>query len=432
MACPHDLPPELSETAFSIEAPPIVFGRGSIRELGDHARALGITRAMVVTDPRVAKLPLFEDALRSLRSASIDLAVFAEVAIEPTDRSFAAATEFARGGGFDGHVSIGGGSAIDTAKAAALYSTFPAPLAKYVNRPLGEGAPIPGPLPPHVACPTTSGTGAECTGIAVFDWIEHAAKTGIASRRLRPALAIVDPDATRTLPRSVVAASGFDVICHAIESLTARSFAARPRPTPASARPMSQGRNPFSDIGSMDALRIAGRFFQRAVDDAHDDEARGEMMWAAALAGVAFGNAGVHVPHGMSYAIAGLVREYHLDGYPPAPLVPHGAAVVLGAPSVFERTFTTSPERHRAAAIALGADPRDGEGATMLARRVRALMRATDIPVALAEVGYGASDLDALTERAMLQTRLLDNAPMPIDRGTMRGLFEASLEENGS
>jgi hydroxyacid-oxoacid transhydrogenase len=304
------------ESAFSIDPASVVFGRKALSELGEHAKALGLRRVALYTDQTVRKQPFFERAERSLRSAGVDVAVFDGVRIEPNDTSLLEAARFAERGRFDGFVSIGGGSVIDTAKAASLLATYPAELLSYVNAPVGEGRPVPGPLPPHIACPTTSGTGSECTGIAIFDLSARKAKTGIVSRRLRPTLAIVDPETTRSLPNSVVAASGFDVLCHAIESYTARPYTARNAPSPVSSRPMSQGANPWSDLGSLEALRISGRYLVRAARDPSDEEARESMMWAATLAGIAFGNSGVHVPHGMAYAVAGLVKGYRAPGYP--------------------------------------------------------------------------------------------------------------------
>ena len=431
-ACRHDL--DLGhEAAFSIDASSIVFGRGALRELGEQVATLTAGRRVALfTDPRVRALEIFETAHRALLSAGLEVVVHDRVHVEPTDASFLEAAAFARDARADAYVSLGGGSVIDTCKAAVLYATYPAELLAYVNAPLGEGRPVPGPLPPHLACPTTCGTGSECTGIAVFDLLATKVKTGIASRRLRPALAVVDPDATRSLPAEVVAASGFDVLCHAIESYTARPFDSRSAPRPFTARPMSQGRNPWSDLGSLEALRLGGRSLVRAVRDASDEEARGELMWAATLAGIAFGNAGVHLPHAMSYAVAGLVKGYMAPGYPPdEPRVPHGTSVVLNAPSVFRHTAPTSPERHLAAASALGADRRGagaGDAGELLATTLLSLMRATDLPVGLVGVGYDRTDLDALAERAIVQKRLVDNAPCPVDRERMRALFEGALD----
>jgi alcohol dehydrogenase class IV len=304
-----------------------------------------------------------------------------------------------------------------------------------VNKPIGEGRVVPGPLPPHVACPTTCGTGSECTGIAIFDYLAMKAKTGIVSRRLRPTLALVDPTVTHTLPAMVVAASGFDVLCHALESFTARPFTSRLPPERATLRPMSQGRNPWSDLGAREALRLTGAFIERAVNDANDVEAREAMAWAATLAGIAFGNSGVHLPHAMSYSVAGLVRDYRCPGYPDhEPMVPHGVSVVVNAPSVFRTTAShDGAGLHARAASALGVLGADVTGASpaeageLLAGALVRLMRATGIPNGVGGVGYGPADLDALAKGAIVQSRLVDNAPIAVDEAKMRGLFAGAM-----
>jgi alcohol dehydrogenase class IV len=353
------------------------------------------------------------------------------VKVEPTNESFVEAARFARDGAFDEYVSIGGGSVIDTCKAALLYATYPADLYDYVNAPIGRARVVPGPLPPHIACPTTCGTGSECTGIAVFDDLPRAAKTAIASRRLRPSLALVDPTCVSTLPANVVAASGFDVLCHAIESYTARPFSRRLRPTDATARPMSQGSNPWSDLGSREALRIGAKYLVRAVTDASDAEAREGLAWAATLAGIAFGNAGVHLPHAMSYSVAGRVRDFRMSGYPEAePMVPHGISVVVNAPSVFRYTAFSDAKRHLEVAADLGVDTRgartDDAGA-LVAEALIALMRATGAPNGVGGVGYSEGDLDALVEGAIVQTRLTANSPRDVDEATLRSLFAGAM-----
>jgi len=385
-----------------------------------------VRRAALVTDRRLRALPWFDEALASLRAAGVDVAIFDAVAIEPTDTSFEDAARFARDAGVDGYVSLGGGSVIDTAKAANLYATYPAALRSYVNAPAGDARPIPGPLAPHIACPTTSGTGSEVTGIAIFDWLALHAKTGIASPRLRPSEAIVDPRTTSTLPAAVVAASGMDVLCHALESYTARPFSRRAAPPAPTARPMSQGRNPWSDLGCREAIRIAATYLARAVADASDTEAREQIMWAATLAGIAFGNAGVHVPHAMAYAIAGRVRDFSPDGYPPGPLVPHGMAVAVGAPAVFRRLAAFGADRHLEAAALLGAETRGAAGedaGALLAGAVLALSRSIGIPNGIAGVGYTHADIDDLVSGTLPQQRLLANAPCDVDAGCLRELF---------
>lgn len=421
-----------AERVFTIESSAITFGRGAIAEVGALAAGLGGRRVALFTDVRVAAQPIFAAAKQSLQSAGIDVAVYDAVAVEPTDASFMEAARFAKDGRFDAYVSVGGGSVMDTCKAAILYATHPADFLTYVNKPVGGGVPVPGPLPPHVACPTTCGTGSELTGIAVCDVLALSAKTGIASRRLRPTLAVIDPDATRTLPSSVVAASGFDVLCHAVESYTARPFDARAGAATPGARPMSQGRNPWSDVGSAEALRLAGANLVRAVKDASDDEARERLAWAAALAGVAFGNAGVHVPHAMAYAVAGLVRDFRMPGYPDAePMVPHGVSVVVSAPAALRATAAASPARHLEAAAMLGEDTRgaaDADAGAILAGALERLMRAADVPVGLSRLGYHPGDVDALTAGTIVQARLLDNAPLPLDRERVAAIFRDAMD----
>jgi hydroxyacid-oxoacid transhydrogenase len=419
------------EAAFSVDFSGITFGPGVLAEAGETLAALGCHRIALFTDQAVGRLPAISVALASVRAAKLDVAVYEDVHVEPTDASFLTAARFAREGRFDGYLSIGGGSVIDTCKAAALYSTYPAEFLAYVNAPIGEGRPIPGPLPAHVACPSTCGTGSECTGIAVFDHLGLRAKTGIVSRRLRPARALIDPSLTRSLPPMVVAASGFDVLCHALESFTARPYTARARPASATDRPMSQGRNPWSDVGAREALGLAGRFLVRAVNDAADTEAREGLSWAATLAGIAFGNSGCHLPHAMSYSVAGLVRDYRCPGYPPKePLVPHGISVVVNAPGVFRALAPHLPERHIEAARLLGATV-DGaqvqDAAELISGAFGRLMRAAGVPTSPTRLGYGRADVPALTHGAMLQRRLVENAPIEIDAARMHSLFDDSM-----
>ena len=191
---------------------------------------------------------------------------------------------------------------------------------------------------------------------------------------------------------------------------------------------MSQGANPWSDLGCREALRLLGENLEPAVHDASDSAAREQMMWAATLAGIAFGNAGVHAPHGMAYAVAGLVRDFHPSGYPDdEPLVPHGMSVSLTAPEAFRFTFGATPERHLAAARLL--DPSvSGDGPDVLPGVVVALMRDVGIPNGLAAVGYEIGDVDDLVEGALRQERLLSIAPRRPTGDDLAAIFRASME----
>ena len=388
-------------------------------------------RVGLFTDQGVAKLEHLALVAESLRDAGLDVAVYDEVKVEPTDESFKAATRFAVESQADGFVSVGGGSVIDTCKAANVYSTHPAEFLTYVNAPIGAGKPLPGPLKPHIACPTTSGTGAECTGIAIFDYLPMKAKTGMVSRLMKPTTALIDSNVTRTLPSTIVASTGFDAMSHALETLTAIPYSRRGKPARPSLRPVSQGGNPFSDMVALEALTLIGKYLVRAVNDASDAEARSEMMYAATLAGIAFGNAGCHLPHGMSYAVSGLVREFRAPHYPQhEPFIPHGMSVILNAPSVYRFTAAACPDRHLDGARSLGAElrgatPRDaGE---ILAGKIIEFMQATKFPNGLNAVGFDERDLDALVEGAFPQQRVLKNAPRDVSRDDLKRLFGGAM-----
>jgi alcohol dehydrogenase class IV len=429
MACCQGYPfVDGGERVFDVDTSRIAYGSGAIGELGAHARLLGMTRVALFTDPGVAQLERFAQARRALAAAGCDVVVYDRVRVEPTNDSFADAIAFARDAKADGYVSVGGGSSIDTAKAANLYVTHPAAFLAYVNAPVGEGRAVPGPLAPHIACPTTAGTGSECTGIAIFDHLPIEAKTGIASKFLRPTLALIDPDWTATLPASVVACAGFDVLSHALESYTARPYTQRPASGPGK-RPLSQGANPFSDMACLEALSILGSAFVDAV--AGDPAARERMMFAATLAGIGFGNAGVHLPHAMAYAVAGLVRDYRPPSYPQdAPIIPHGMSVILNTPAVVGYTAPGALDRHREAARRLGADVSSAGPADVgaaLTARLAELMRAAEFPADLRAVGYTHADLDALVAGTLPQQRLLANAPVVVDDAALRELFERAL-----
>ena len=424
-------PTEGGDTTFTVDPPRIKFGVGALAEIGHDARALEMTRIGLFCDSRVAQLEPVSIARSALEDSGIAVEIYDAVEVEPTDRSFKAATAFALDGGFDGFVSVGGGSTIDTCKAANLYATYPADFLSYVNAPIGDATPVPGPLKPHIACPTTFGTASECTGIAIFDLLEMEAKTGIAHRHLRPNLGILDPKSLTTLPAMVVAANGFDVFSHAIESLTARPFTEREAPADATQRPLYQGANPYSDLSCMEAIRLIGDSLIDGVKDPKNLEVCEALMFAGMLAGIGFGNAGCHVPHAMSYAVAGLVRDYKPDGWPSNhPMVPHGISVIVNAPAVFRYTGPACPERHLQAASAMGADTHDadpGAAGDILADRVIAMMKETGIPNGLRGVGYSEEDLPRLIAKAHPQQRLLVNSPRPIDEAALETLFRDAM-----
>lgn len=427
---PFFYPDKTGNSVFSIEAPRIKFGPGALAEVGWDAKSLGLRRIALLVDPAVRALPPFNVVTASLDGAGIEFCVFDRIMIEPTERSMLDAADFVAAEKVDGFISLGGGSTIDTAKVANLLSTHPADLKTYVNKPVGNASPPPGTLKPHIACPTTFGTASESTGIAVFDFLELNTKTGISHRLLRPTLGVLDPNCLESLPSLVLAANGFDVFSHAIESLTARSHRRHPVPDDPSARPLSQGSNPFSDLHCLEAMRIIGENLVKAAHSPGPVE-RENLMFAGMLAGLGFGNAGCHVPHGMSYAVAGLVRDYYPQGWRTnTAMAPHGIAVVVNAPAVLRLLSPVQPDLMIKTAKVMSVDLEDIEpefAGDLVADRLVEMMRDCEIPNGLMGLGFTDDDIDALTAKTMPQRRLLDNAPMILEEEHIRGLFEGAM-----
>ncbi len=419
------------DIAFEMAASSIRFGWGVTREVGMDLVDCGAKRVMVVTDPVLRKLPPVATVLTALEEAGVPHVLFDRVQIEPTDASFKEAIAFAVGEQVDAFVAVGGGSTIDTAKAANLYATFPADFLDYVNAPIGKGLPVPGPLKPLIAIPTTAGTGSETTGTAIFDLVSMHAKTGISHRNLKPTLGIIDPENTATLSPTAVASTGCDVLSHALESYTAIAYTMRPYPERPILRPAYQGANPVSDLWARETLAMVAQYLPRAMADPEDREAREKMLLAASFAGIGFGNAGVHLPHGMSYPVAGMVRDYHPTGYAgDHPIVPHGMAVILNAPAVFRFTGAAGPTRHIQAAGLLGADvsrAKPGDAGTILSDRLIALMQELQVPNGLSAIGYTSADIPALVEGTLPQHRVTKLSPRQAAAEDLARLFEDAM-----
>jgi hydroxyacid-oxoacid transhydrogenase len=421
-----------NEIAFEMAASSIRFGPGVTREVGLDLADLGARKVLVITDPVLSEMPPVQTVLESLEGAGVNFVLYDRVRVEPTDESFLDAIAFAKQGAYDAYVAVGGGSTIDTAKAVNLYVTYPpSDFLDYVNPPIGKGIPVPGPLKPLIAIPTTAGTGSETTGVSIFDLIRMHAKTGIASRRLKPTLGLLDPENTRSMPRAVAASSGLDILSHAIESYTALPYSGRPYPERPLVRPAYQGSNPISDVWSLQALRMVAEYLVRAVEDPSDDEARANMLLASSYAGMGFGNAGVHLPHGMSYPVSGNVKSYQAPGYASDhPLVPHGFSVILNAPAVFRFTASSNPERHMQAAEALGVDVsrcRKEDAGRILSERITWFMQRLKTPNGLREIGYTSSDIPKLVEGTLPQHRVTKLSPRPAGPEELSALFENAM-----
>mmetsp|Transcript_9185 Transcript_9185/g.13886 ORF Transcript_9185/g.13886 Transcript_9185/m.13886 type:complete len:482 (-) Transcript_9185:90-1535(-) len=437
---------EKAEYGFEVFSTNWKFGPGVASELLTDLKKRDVRRVGIFTDPTVRQLEFFSRVVEPiLTNGSIEVEIFDKVLIEPSLDSFLEGAEFCRDGQFDLHVSIGGGSVMDTTKAASLYAAVKPqdndPFA-FINAPIGRASFPPAQelnrlVKPHIAVPTTSGTGSEstCLSICKIPSMDNC-KTGIAHPVLYPTLAVIDPTACYSLPNTVVAASGFDVLSHAIESYTARHFTTRrPVRTPAGTRPVLQGSNPFADIGCQHALRLCGKYFLRAVADPDDKEARDWMMFASTIAGTSMGNAGTQLPHGLSYPVSGAVRSFQAKNYPTehGPIIPHGMAVVLHAPSVARYINKYVSKKHVDVLHLLddthhsSTHIKQEEAGELLAQKLIGYMQATHMPNGLNAVGYDLDDLDMLVKAAFPQKRVIDNAPFKVEKDHLYDLYKGAM-----
>jgi hydroxyacid-oxoacid transhydrogenase len=421
--------PAVPESVFTYGAPQLKFGKGASDEIGFDLSRYGVKRVLVVTDPGLSATGIPQRVAEQMAQFDIEAQVFDGVHVEPTDQSLIAAIEEARSTGpWDAFVAVGGGSSIDTAKAINLLTTNPGELMDYVNVPVGKGQAPPEPLKPLIAVPTTTGTGAESTTICVMDVISARVKTGISHARLRPTLAVIDPALTLTQPPGVTAAAGMDILCHALESYTARWYTTYEHKTPDQRVPYC-GSNPISDMWSEKALSLLAGSFRRAVRHGDDEQARADMAMAATFAGMGFGNAGVHIPHANAYPIAGQVEGFHPKDYPAGEaMVPHGMSVALTAPEAFRFTFDASPDRHVRVAHLLAPNAgRPTDAAEFLPTVLADLMRDIDIPNGVGAVGFADGDIPDLVEGTMKQQRLLATCPKEVTEDDIAGIFRRSM-----
>ncbi|GAB3660460.1 hydroxyacid-oxoacid transhydrogenase [Nocardioides korecus] len=419
----------MSEQVFTYGAPGLKFGEGASDEIGYDLSQYDVKRVLVVTDAGVAATGHPQRVADQMAEFGIEAHVFDGVHVEPTDASLEQAIAHARDTGpWDAFVAVGGGSSIDTAKAVNLLTSNEGELMDYINAPVGRARAPKNALKPLVAVPTTTGTGAESTTICVLDVLAQHVKTGISHPRLRPTLAVVDPALTRTQPAGVTSAAGMDILCHALESYTARDYRSFDRKK-ASERVPYCGSNPMSDMWSEKAMSLLSDSFRQAVLHGEDDDARHQMAMAATFAGIGFGNAGVHIPHANAYPIAGRVKDFRPEGYPQdEAMVPHGMAVSLTAPEAFRWTFEASPERHLKAAELLAPGHGYEKGPDALPSVLADLMRDITIPNGLGAVGYDEGDVSDLVEGTLKQQRLLATAPREASEDDLARILSSSLE----
>ena len=431
MGCQYYDPTHDGATSFTVAMPRLTFGRNTLREIGARSARLQLKKVALFTDPYLLDGPLVACAKESLLTAGIDVGVFSDIRVEPCDDTVMRGAAFLDASQFDGVISVGGGSVIDTAKGALLVHRHGGNIVEYFAPPIGQAKAVPDPVLPHIACPTTSGTGSECTSITVIRVNDLNTKFVVANPYLLPTEAVVDPQCCDSLPSNVVASTGFDLCCHALECFTARAYTKHAEVEDPNTRQYIQGANPFSDMVAKEAMGIVNHYLVRGVNDAADSEARDKLMWGASLAGIAFGNSGTHLPHAMSYGITHLMNDITTEGYPIAsPFVPHGISVVINAPAIFNYTAQATQQRHMEGAQFLGADTKGAtheDAGEVLSNRLIELMRNTRMPNGLTGVGFTETDIKALAESSVRQARAIANAPRESNIVDIENMYSQAL-----
>ncbi|MGX7678317.1 hydroxyacid-oxoacid transhydrogenase [Jatrophihabitans sp. DSM 45814] len=416
------------ESIFAWQALPLRFGVGATREIGFEAMRLDMKRVLIVTDGNLVATGLPDRVSGLLRAEGMDVTVWSGSHTEPTEESLRRGLSELADLGADSYVGVGGGSCIDTAKFLNLYQSHPAEISTYLAKPHGDGQRIPGPLRPMIGLPTTSGTGSECTPMALLGIGASHVKAAVSDERLRPRVAIIDPLNVISAPPEVTASAGYDALVQALESFTSLPYDRRPAAAAPQDRPVYTGPNPLSDVWSERAISLGGRFLRRAVFNGDDLEARTGMALAALFSRL--GNSGVHLPHAIGYAVANLAKDYRPAGYlVDEPLVPHGFSVIVAAPESFAFSYPAAPQRHGEAARLLGIDG-DDEPSRAITEWLHRLVRDTDGPAGLDAVGFTEADIPELAASAITQQRILACSPRRVTVEDLAGVMRSSFTKS--
>jgi alcohol dehydrogenase class IV len=368
----------------------LVFGVNAAAQVGAEVAALGASSVLLVSDPGIEKAGLLEPIMRSLEGAGVAVSVFTEVEANPTDATCAAGLARYTAAGANGLVAVGGGSAMDAAKAIGLLATFGRTIQDFE----GPGK-VPGPIVPVVAVPTTCGTGSEVTHISVITDPARKWKMSLASPHLAPKTAVIDPLLYVNLPGHIVAATGMDALTHAIESYTNRLA------------------EPFSDALDIEAIRMIGGNIRVAVANGNL-EAITNMALGATMAGMAFTNTILGIVHAMSHPITGYYG------------VPHGIANAILLPTIMEFNLIGAPHRFARIAAALG-ETIDGlttmEAAQSAVYAVRNLNDDLGIPTDFRDTPFEDDVIEKMADDAM-KSRNIQINPRRVTRAQIVALYQ--------
>lgn len=377
-------------------APEFVFGQGAVSMVGRQAAGLGVRRALLVVDPGLFDFPWPDKVRESLEQAGVDVRVFSGLSANPRDTEVMAGVGIFVEQACDALVAVGGGSAIDCAKAIGISSANRRHILKF------DGVDnVPRPGPPLVCVPTTAGSGAEVSQFTVITEAARKRKVAIASKTLIPDAALVDPEVTTTMPADITAQTGLDALTHAMEAY------------------VSNAHGPLTDLLAEEAIRLIHRHLMQAIASPHDLEARGGMLLASLYAGMAFSNAILGAIHAMSHSLGGL-----LD-------LPHGQCNAILLDHVVDFNYEAAAERYDRIGRLLGCACDPGAATPVrkaaLLETLRAVKAAAGVSMGLADVGVTPECLADLAAKAASDPCLLTN-PRPCSAAEIETIYEKACQ----
>lgn len=375
-------------------APEIIFGRGSLSQLGESAIRIGVSKVFLVSDAGVIKAGWVDLAVHYLKAAGIETVIFSALTTNPKDCEVTEGVRRYRESGCDGIVAVGGGSPTDVAKAIAILVTNGGVLQDYegINK-------ISSPLPPMVIAPSTAGAGSEVSQFTIIVDTARKLKMSIISKSLVPDIAIVDPELVQTMDVKLAAATGLDAFTHGIESY------------------VSLAATPLTDIHALKAIKLASGNLRKAVADRHDMEANTNMSMASLTAGLAFSNAILGATHAMTHQVDGLIDQHHGET---------NAAIL---PAVMEFNLSACPERFRDIAEAMGEDVTGLSvmaAAELAVEAVRRLIADIGLAKGLGELGLTEEFIPLLSENALKDACLVTN-PRPASREDIAMIYRKCM-----
>jgi len=383
--------------AFSFStAKKILFGAGVVEQLGKELKGIGAGKTAIITDEVIKKAGVLDKVTSVLQKSGCDYAIWDKVQAEPSVEVGEGAMQFIREGKYDSVIGVGGGSVMDTAKAAAVSITNPGTLREWCKKVFEK------PLAPLVLIPTTSGTGSEVSNAAVFATPE--VKYVLYSARMYPDVALVDPELTRTVPARTTANTGIDALCHAIEAY------------------VSLKANPITDALALEAISLVAENVRAAYAYGDNMEARSGMSLASLLAGLAFGNAGTVIGHACGYAYVYPATKFHF---------PHGYSIAITMPYVLEYNAIANLQKHAIIAETLGESTTAlplREAAFASAVAFKKLLADLDMPTCIKDVGVTKDMIPAIAKNVFKSTAHVARNPRKVTEEGMVRLFEEAYE----